>query len=96
MAEFEHQSEKFGYINLDSLGGAQQALTHLGYDPGAADGLDGPRTQKAVKAFQTSASIRVDGIVGPETRGALRDALENVAHGGTQAGKFVEGGGSNA
>ena len=80
MATFEHQSDKFGYIDLDDLKGAQAALKALGYDPGDVDGLDGPRTQKAVKAFQKTASIRVDGIVGPETRQALFDALGNAVN----------------
>lgn len=79
MAEFEHNSEKFGYLNLDELEHVQKALTALGYDPGKADGKDGPNTQKAVREFQASASIGIDGIVGPETRGALRDRLDQDA-----------------
>jgi N-acetylmuramoyl-L-alanine amidase len=80
MATFEHQSDKFGNINLDDLKGAQTALQALGYDPGDVDGLNGPHTEKAVKAFQKDASIRVDGIVGPETRQALFDALGNAVN----------------
>ena len=71
MAEFEHNSKEFGYINLEDLEGVQQALSKLGFDPGKIDGKDGPNTQKAVRAFQAHASIKIDGIVGPETRGAL-------------------------
>ena len=71
MAEFEHNSEKFGYINLDELQGVQDALGKLGYDAGTADGKDGPNTQKAVRAFQAHLSIQIDGIVGPDTRTAL-------------------------
>jgi peptidoglycan hydrolase-like protein with peptidoglycan-binding domain len=79
MAEFEHNSEKFGYLNLGDLEHVQKALAALGYDPGKADGKDGPNTQKAVRAFQASASIKVDGIVGPDTRGALVTRLEQEA-----------------
>jgi N-acetyl-anhydromuramyl-L-alanine amidase AmpD len=75
MSDFEHNSEKFGYINLEELEGVQDALTKLGYDPGKVDGKDGPNTQKAVRAFQAHVSIKVDGIVGPETRQALVDEL---------------------
>jgi peptidoglycan hydrolase-like protein with peptidoglycan-binding domain len=75
MAAFEHNSEKFGYINLEDLDGVQNALIHLGFDPGTADGKDGPKTQNAVRSFQSSASIGIDGIVGSETRQALVDAL---------------------
>jgi peptidoglycan hydrolase-like protein with peptidoglycan-binding domain len=75
MAKYEHNSDKFGYINLEDMDGVQTALTHLGFDPGKADGLDGPKTREAVKQFQTKASIRIDGIVGSETRQALMDQL---------------------
>jgi peptidoglycan hydrolase-like protein with peptidoglycan-binding domain len=75
MAQYEHNSEKFGYINLEDMEGVQDALAKLGFDPGAADGLDGPKTQKAVRAFQAHATIGIDGIVGDETRQALMDEL---------------------
>jgi zinc D-Ala-D-Ala carboxypeptidase len=79
MAEFEHNSEKFGYINLEELEGVQDALTKLGYEPGKVDGKDGPNTQKAVREFQAHASIKIDGIVGPETRQSLMDELASKA-----------------
>ena len=75
MAKFEHNSDQFGYINLDDFKGVQSALSKLGFDPGKIDGKDGPNTQKAVRAFQAQASIRIDGKVGPETRGALSEQL---------------------
>jgi len=75
MSDHEHNSEKFGYINLDELEGVQDALTKLGYEPGKVDGKDGPNTQKAVREFQAHASIGIDGIVGPLTRQALVDEL---------------------
>lgn len=37
----------------------------------SADGVFGPRTLSAVKSFQRSAKINVDGVVGPITWGAL-------------------------
>jgi N-acetylmuramoyl-L-alanine amidase len=79
MAQFEHNSDKFGYINLDELQGVQQALSKLGYDPGKIDGKDGPNTQKAVREFQAHATIKIDGIVGKETRQALMDELATAA-----------------
>jgi len=75
MAKFEHNSEKFGYINLDELKGVQKALHQLGHDPGTIDGKNGPNTERAVRGFQASATIKIDGIVGPETRQAIVDAL---------------------
>jgi peptidoglycan hydrolase-like protein with peptidoglycan-binding domain len=37
-----------------------------------ADGIFGPKTDRAVRAYQTQRSIGVDGIVGPVTRCVLR------------------------
>lgn len=79
MPQFEHNSEKFGYINLESLNGVQEALTFLGHDAGTADGKDGPKTQQAVREFQASISIKIDGIVGAQTRQGLMDELEKQA-----------------
>jgi peptidoglycan hydrolase-like protein with peptidoglycan-binding domain len=62
-------------VRLDTMKGVQEALAKLGYDPGDADGFDGPHTQKAVKAFQTTAGIAADGVVGPHTRSKIADAL---------------------
>jgi len=76
MPQFEHNSEKFGYINLESMVGVQKALTDLGHDAGGADGKDGPATQKAVREFQASLSLKIDGIVGPQTRQGLMDELQ--------------------
>lgn len=38
------------------------------------DGLDGPKTEAAVKAFQQKHGLTVDGIVGPITLNALNEA----------------------
>ncbi|HEU0030650.1 MAG TPA: peptidoglycan-binding domain-containing protein [Kofleriaceae bacterium] len=82
MAKFEHNSDKFGYINLDELEGVQKALSKLGFDPGKIDGKDGPNTQKAVREFQAHATIQIDGIVGKQTRQALVDELAAKAGAG--------------
>jgi hypothetical protein len=79
MAHFEHNSEQLGYINLETLDGVQKALKSLGFDPGKIDGKDGPNTQNAVRAFQAHATIKIDGIVGDETRGALVGALDTLS-----------------
>jgi len=57
----------------------QKALASLGYSVGKIDGDYGPSTQAAVEKFQTSAGIKADGIVGPETLKALGAALKNKA-----------------
>lgn len=76
MPRLEHNSEKFGYIDLETLEGVQTALAKLEFDAGKADGKDGPRTQQAVRAYQASVTIKIDGIVGPETREALMKSLD--------------------
>lgn len=49
----------------------QQALLNAGFDPGPLDGVAGPRTRKAIRAFQRRMKLRVDGIAGPRTQAAL-------------------------
>lgn len=49
----------------------QQQLKQMGFNPGAADGVFGPRTEMAVKAFQRSRGITADGVFGPQSRGAM-------------------------
>ncbi|MEU9272922.1 peptidoglycan-binding protein [Streptomyces sp. NPDC048251] len=51
---------------------AQCLLRRAGISPGGIDGMFGPLTQRAVKAFQTGAGLAVDGTVGPDTWKALR------------------------
>jgi len=49
----------------------QRALLAQGFNPGPIDGLSGPQTTAAVKAFQRAKGLQVDGLVGPITRAAL-------------------------
>jgi peptidoglycan hydrolase-like protein with peptidoglycan-binding domain/DNA invertase Pin-like site-specific DNA recombinase len=50
----------------------QQQLRKLEHQPGPVDGLYGPLTEAAVRRFQSSAGLQVDGIAGPRTLKALR------------------------
>jgi peptidoglycan hydrolase-like protein with peptidoglycan-binding domain len=73
-------AQQFAAVRLPpaSIGGTgndvtayQQQLADRGFDPGPVDGVKGPRTTAAVKAFQKANGLVEDGIVGPKTRAAL-------------------------
>jgi peptidoglycan hydrolase-like protein with peptidoglycan-binding domain len=55
----------------DAVAELQAELNEAGVDAGAADGIFGPRTLEAVIALQKAYELTVDGLVGPQTRGAL-------------------------
>ncbi len=50
---------------------AQQKLKLLGFDPGAADGLLGPRTRKALQEFQRAHTLPLTDKLDPPTLQAL-------------------------
>lgn len=54
----------------------QTILQARGFDPGPIDGIFGPRTEAAVKAYQEAYGLTVDGIVGPITWGSLNEGEE--------------------
>ena len=45
----------------DLIATTQAGLTKLGYDPGRVDGLLGPKTRNAIRAYQTDHGLSVDG-----------------------------------
>ena len=49
----------------------QVALRAHGVYAGTVDGISGPQTRRAVRAFQRGAGLVADGVVGPRTRRAL-------------------------
>lgn len=53
------------------VAGAQVALRAHGLYRGPIDGILGPQTARAVRAFQRRQGLRVDGVTGPRTRGQL-------------------------
>ncbi|MDR1564240.1 MAG: SH3 domain-containing protein [Oscillospiraceae bacterium] len=57
----------------DTVTKVQKRLIELGYLTGKADGVFGPKTSAAVKAFQKKAKLTQDGIVGDATYKKLMD-----------------------
>jgi putative chitinase len=66
----------------DDVKALQQRLSDLGFDPNGIDGRFGPGTAQAVRAFQQSKGLAVDGMVGPHTLAALQLNLSGDANGG--------------
>ncbi len=58
--------------------GIQQELAAHGYDPGPADGLIGPRTQRAIRKYQRDAGLGVDGVASKELLDHLKFAQPKV------------------
>lgn len=59
---------------LETVSGVQGRLNNLGYASGPVDGIAGPITEDAVRAFQADyPPLEVDGIIGPKTRGKLKE-----------------------
>jgi len=74
----------------------QSALKRLGLYTGALDGSFGAGTQSAVRNFQRSAKITVDGSCGNETWTALKNAILNTGNTGDSdsSGSGSVGGGA--
>ena len=64
---------------MTTILGIQECLIALGYNPGLPDGIDGPKTKEAVKAFQRARGLTADGIAGPNTLAALFPAVASPA-----------------
>jgi murein L,D-transpeptidase YcbB/YkuD len=46
---------------------AQEALKNKGHDPGSTDGVMGPQTSQAIRAFQSANGLKETGRLDPET-----------------------------
>jgi len=73
-------------VAMSSTLDVQRAINTLGHVPPLKeDGVLGPMTIAAVKAFQGQSNLAVDGNAGPATKSALSVALTALASGGSGA-----------
>ena len=56
---------------FDIVKAVQRKLNQKGYDAGIADGMYGPRTEKAIFVYQQANGLKVDGLIGPQTLRSL-------------------------
>jgi hypothetical protein len=56
----------------------QEQLRELGFFDDISDGIFGPKTKVAVKAFQLAHGLDVDGIFGPQTRATLDEEISTA------------------
>ncbi len=59
------------YMAGEDVRDVQDALAFNNFSPGAADGVFGPKTEKAVTGFQKKKGLLADGIVGKNTTSIL-------------------------
>jgi len=68
----------------------QQALKEKGQDPGAIDGVMGPKTKEALKAFQQQQGLKATGTLDDQTKQALGIEQGSSAQSG-QSGRAAGG-----
>lgn len=72
-------------VEGDDVAALQNRLVELGFTPGKVDGIHGPATDRAVRAFQTGVGLDPDGTVGPETMRAFVGLRRSVGGGSANA-----------
>ena len=66
-----------GQWSQDDVRSVQEALKGKGHNPGPIDGVIGPRTQQALRAFQRAQNIQTSGQLDSSTASALGVALSS-------------------
>ena len=74
----------------DDVAALQERLLELGFDAGRADGIFGPRTERALRGLQREYGLVPDGTCGPATLRALRQLGRKVTGGRPQVLREAE------
>lgn len=70
-------SESVVYAATADIKEVQTKLKKWGYYNGAVDGINGPKTKAAIKAFQKKYGLTQDGVVGPLTAAKMGISLKS-------------------
>lgn len=73
------------FVEGDDVVTLQGRLAELGFTPGKVDGLHGPATDAALRAFQAAVGLTPDGTAGPETMRAFAGLRRSVSGGSANA-----------
>ena len=68
---FNSSTNTSGSTIKSTIKAAQIELNELGYNCGVADGIMGKKTRAALIKFQNDKGLKVDGILGPQSKKAL-------------------------
>ena len=71
------RASKNGQWSQEDVRSVQEALKGKGHDPGPVDGVMGPRTQQALRAFQRAQNIQTSGQLDSSTASALGVTLSS-------------------
>ena len=72
--EEQKSTLKLGALDpIDETTGIQGRLYNLGHYTGKIDGIKGPETEDAIRAFQEKYGLKVDGEPGPATQAKLQE-----------------------
>jgi peptidoglycan hydrolase-like protein with peptidoglycan-binding domain len=80
-------------VSSDDIRTMQKSLSDKGYDVGPADGVMGPRTRAAIRQYQASEKLTVNGRLDEETAGKLGVGPESIGGSFKGAGQEVGQGG---
>lgn len=67
-----HLYHRSPMLRGDDVAALQRRLSELGFHSGRVDGIFGPETETAVKAFQRNTALVTDGVAGPDVIAQLR------------------------